>query len=205
MKAMFSAMREKGRCSSYSHWCFRHGSHLRPWCPRWKPNQGNSQNPACRNTLHRTCGQEQTGGQSPGQHDWPPLQGSPVKYVDRKQNKGLYTCLVWLSQNRRSHKKDKAQHKNTEKANRGYVFPSSTNNLFPYQPMFVNYFHATQNQYMVSWLLKDAQLTCNRCPFEVLLTPFWSPIKHLFLHDFITNWFTVGCKLAFYTYFYLYL
>ncbi|WP_455541538.1 hypothetical protein [Prevotella fusca] len=29
MKTMFSAMREKGRCSSYSHWCFRHGSHLR--------------------------------------------------------------------------------------------------------------------------------------------------------------------------------
>ena len=29
MKTMFSAMKEKGRCSSYSHWCFRHGSHLR--------------------------------------------------------------------------------------------------------------------------------------------------------------------------------
>ena len=62
--------------------------------PRWKPSPGNSHGPACRNTLHRTCGQEQTGGKSPGQHGCPPLQGSPVKYVDRKQNKGLYTCLV---------------------------------------------------------------------------------------------------------------
>ena len=33
--------------------------------------------------------------------------------------------------------------------------------------LFVNYFHATQNQYMLFWLLKDAQLTCKRCPFEV--------------------------------------
>ena len=49
-------------------------------------------------------------------------------------------------------KEDKAQHKNAEKANRGYVFPSSTNNLFPYQSMFANYFHTTQNQYMVFWL-----------------------------------------------------
>ncbi|MGP1417912.1 hypothetical protein, partial [Prevotella fusca] len=49
-------------------------------------------------------------------------------------------------------KRDNAQDKNVEKANGCYVFPSSTNNLFPYQPMFVNYFHAVQNQYMVSWL-----------------------------------------------------
>ena len=42
-------------------------------------------------------------------------------------------------------KEDKAQDKNAEKANRYHVFPSSTNNLFPYQPMFVNYFHATQS------------------------------------------------------------
>ena len=55
---------------------------------------------------------------------------------------------------------------------RYHVFPSSMNNLFPYHPMFVNYFHATQNQYMVYWLLKDARLTCNRRPFEALLTPF---------------------------------
>ena len=69
-------------------------------------------------------------------------------------------------------KRDRAQDKNAEKANRYHVFPSSTNNLFPYTPTFVNYFHVTQNQYMLYWLLKDAQLTCNRCPFETLLTPF---------------------------------
>ena len=50
---------------------------------------------------------------------------------------------------------------------RYYVFPFSMNNLFPCQSESVNNFHATQNQYMVYWLLKDAQLTCNRCPFEV--------------------------------------
>ena len=32
---------------------------------------------------------------------------------------------------------------------------------------------------MLFWLLKDAWLTCNRCSISVLLTPFWSPIKHL--------------------------
>ena len=41
-------------------------------------------------------------------------------------------------------------------------------------------------------LAKDALLACKRCPFEVLLTPFWSPIKHLFLHSFTTYWFSVG-------------
>ena len=77
--------------------------------------------------------------------------------------------LVWYGYPRSDGltKRDKAQNKNAEKANRYHVFPSSTNNLFPYKPMFVNYFHTTQNQYMVSWLLKDAQLTCNRRPFEV--------------------------------------
>ena len=57
---------------------------------------------------------------------------------------------------------------------------------------FVSYFHVIQNQHMLFWFLKDAQLTCNRCPFEVLLTPFWSPIKHLFLYSFTTYWFSVG-------------
>ena len=50
---------------------------------------------------------------------------------------------------------------------RYHAFPSSMNNLFPCQSESVNYFHATQNQYVLYWLLKDAQLTCNRCPFEV--------------------------------------
>ena len=37
-----------------------------------------------------------------------------------------------------------------------YVFLSSTNSRFSYQLIFVNYFYATQNQYMLFWLLKDA-------------------------------------------------
>ena len=48
--------------------------------------------------------------------------------------------------------RDKAQDKNTEKANRYYVFPSSTNDLSSYHSIFVNYFHTVQNQYMVFWL-----------------------------------------------------
>ena len=84
-------------------------------------------------------------------------------------------------------------------------YSSSTNSLFPYCLLFVNSFHTTQNLYMLFWLLKDAYLTCKRCPFEVLLTPFWSPIKHLLLCCFITNWFSVGCRLVFYTCFYPYL
>ena len=45
--------------------------------------------------------------------------------------------------------------------------------------------------------LKDALSACKRCPFEVLLTPFWSPIKHLLRYYFITNWFPYGYKPAF--------
>ncbi len=55
---------------------------------------------------------------------------------------------------------------------RSDVYLYSTNNLFPYLLKFVNYFQVTRNQYMLFWLLKDAQLACKRCPFEVLLTPF---------------------------------
>ena len=40
------------------------------------------------------------------------------------------------------------------------------------QQYFVNYFRAVQNQYMLFWLLKDAQLACKRCPLSPLLTPF---------------------------------
>ena len=39
---------------------------------------------------------------------------------------------------------------------RSDVYLYSTNNLFPYLLKFVNYFHVTQNQYMLFWLLKDA-------------------------------------------------
>lgn len=44
---------------------------------------------------------------------------------------------------------------------------SSTNNLFLCYLNFVNYFRPAQNQYMLFCLLKDAQLTCNRCSFEL--------------------------------------
>ena len=41
------------------------------------------------------------------------------------------------------------------------------------------HFYAAQSWHMLFWLLKDAWLTCNKCPFSVLPTPFWSPIRHL--------------------------
>ena len=85
------------------------------------------------------------------------------------------------------------------------VFLYYTNNLFPYYLKFVNYFRATQNQHLLFWLLKDAQLTCKRCPLRPLLTPFWNPIKHLLLCHFITNWFPYGYKHASYMCFCRYL
>ena len=74
--------------------------------------------------------------------------------------------------------------------------------FIPMSFIFVNYFCAVQNQYMLFWLLKDAQLACKRCPLSPLLTPFWRPIKHLLLYYFITNWFSVDCRLASYMCFY---
>ena len=52
---------------------------------------------------------------------------------------------------------DKLQENNVEKTNKDYVYLllclfASTNNLFPLQSLFVNYFHATQNQNMLFWL-----------------------------------------------------
>ena len=52
---------------------------------------------------------------------------------------------------------DKLQENNVEKTNKDYVFLllclfASTNNLFPLQSPFVNYFHSTQNQNMLFWL-----------------------------------------------------
>ena len=85
------------------------------------------------------------------------------------------------------------------------AFQYYTNNLFPYYLKFVNYFRATQNQYMLFWLLKDVQLTCKRCPLRLLLTPFWSPIKHLLLCHFITNWFPYDYIPASHICFYRYL
>ena len=51
-------------------------------------------------------------------------------YVDMRLFGGLEACLCIKSDGLT--KEDKAQHKNAEKVNRGYVFPSSTSNLFPY-------------------------------------------------------------------------
>ena len=67
--------------------------------------------------------------------------------------------------------------------------------------MCVNYFQALQNQYMLFWLLKDALLGCKRCPLRLLLTPFWSPIKHLLFCYLVTNWYSVDCKPASYVFF----
>ena len=52
------------------------------------------------------------------------------------------------------------------------IYLCSTINIFPYQLKFVNYFYTHQNQHMLFWLLKDAQLACKRCPLSPLLTPF---------------------------------
>ena len=52
---------------------------------------------------------------------------------------------------------DKLQENNVEKTNKDYVYLllclfASTNNLFPLQSPFVNYFFVTQNQHMLFWL-----------------------------------------------------
>ena len=39
----------------------------------------------------------------------------------------------------------------------------------------------------VNCLSINALLACKRCPLSPLLTPFWSPIKHLFCIAFVTN------------------
>ena len=85
------------------------------------------------------------------------------------------------------------------------IYLSYTNNLSPQQLNLVNYFQTIQNQHMLFWLLKDALLACKRRPLRGLLTPFWSPIKHLLLYYFITNWFPVDYKPAFCVWFCRYL
>ena len=54
--------------------------------------------------------------------------------------------------------------------------------FIPMSFVFVNFFCVVQNQYMLFWLLKDALLGCKRCSLRLLLTPFWSLIKHLLLY-----------------------
>ena len=58
---------------------------------------------------------------------------------------------------------------------------------------------------MVFLRWKDAQLACKRCPLRPLLTPFWSPTKHLFKKHFVTTWFYDYYKVVFYIYFELYI
>ena len=60
--------------------------------------------------------------------------------------------------------------------------------------LFVNNFPYSKIQHMVFWLWKDALSACKRCPFLVLLTPFWSPVKHLLLCDFAMTWYAVSYK-----------
>ena len=47
---------------------------------------------------------------------------------------------------------------------------------------------------MLFWLLKDALLAFKRALIEVLLTPFWSPIKHFLFSCFASVWFSVSYK-----------
>ena len=52
--------------------------------------------------------------------------------------------------------------------------------------LFCPYFSHADFIKTTKWLAKDALLACKRCPFEVLLTPFLSPIKHLSKPPFAT-------------------
>ena len=63
----------------------------------------------------------------------------------------------------------------------------------------------TTNLNGVNWLSINALLACKRCPLRLLLTPFWSTIKHLLCCNFTTYWFTVDCSHAIYTCFCRYL
>ena len=44
-----------------------------------------------------------------------------------------------------------------------------------------------ENRKGVNCLSTNALLACKGCPLSPLLTPFWSPIKHLFCIAFVTN------------------
>ena len=43
-----------------------------------------------------------------------------------------------------------------------------------------------ENRKGVNYLSINALLACKRCPLSPLITPFWSPIKHLFFIVFVT-------------------
>ena len=61
--------------------------------------------------------------------------------------------------------------------------------------MFVEFLNCKEKSHlrfllMLNRSLINALLASKRCPFEVLLTPFWSLIKHLLLRCFGTVWFS---------------
>ena len=61
--------------------------------------------------------------------------------------------------------------------------------------VFVEFLNCKEKSYlwfllMLNWSWINALLASKRCPFEVLLTPFWSLIKHLLLRCFGTVWFS---------------
>ena len=63
----------------------------------------------------------------------------------------------------------------------------------------------TENQKDTNSLQINALLACKRCSLRPLLTPFWSPIKHLLFCCFITGWFPLGYKSISYSCFCPYL
>ena len=78
----------------------------------------------------------------------------------------------------------------------------STYSLVP--QYYVKSFRTPWSLYTVFWLRKDAQLAFKRCPFEALLTPFWSPTKHLLQRTLVNIWFYVSYKPDFFGYFELF-
>ena len=55
----------------------------------------------------------------------------------------------------------------------------------------------TKNQEGVNSVRINALWACKRCSLRPLLTPFWNPIKHLLVCDFVTYWFSVSCRVIF--------
>ena len=99
-------------------------------------------------------------------------------------NNGLCTCMVWLSKSRGAYK---GGYTAILRCRKGELIRSLSISLSfrllqtTYSPIIsvCKMFSCNAKQHMLFWLLKDAWLACNRCPFSVLPTPFWSPIKHL--------------------------
>ena len=67
--------------------------------------------------------------------------------------------------------------------------------------VFVEFLNCKEKSYlwfllMLIWSWINALLASKRCPLSLLLTPFWSLIKHLLLRCFRTIWFSdsYNCK-----------